>query len=147
MRVILLLCIFVLHTNCIYQSCSSNSNCPTNSMCGYRNYCVCNNGWIMNCTIPAQTTSTTATPVNITPNYSYFIILPQDLNTFLKFTINISTNYTLSEQLIVTLWGQTGYLTDLISSNEIDTISIPINNTSLQSLDTTYYQFGLQPNG
>lgn len=47
----------------------------------------------------------------------------------------------------MTLWGQTGYLTELVASNQIDTINIPINNTAVQTLDTTYYQFGLQPNG
>ena len=83
---------YSVQISCIYEICSSDTNCPANSFCGYRNYCVCNNGWIMNCSTPAQGTSNNMISATITKDYSYFIVKPQNLYEYIKFAIKISTN-------------------------------------------------------
>ena len=93
---ILIMFIFVVQINCIYQTCSSNTDCPANSFCGYRSYCVCNNGWIMNCSTPGQGTSGTTISTTISQDYSYFVITPQNLYEYIKFAIKISTTETVT---------------------------------------------------
>lgn len=41
----------------IVQECNLNQDyneCPAHSSCGDRGYCVCDNGWILNCQTQAQ---------------------------------------------------------------------------------------------
>lgn len=90
----MLIVIFAVQISSIYQTCSSDTDCPANSLCGYRSYCVCNNGWIMNCSTPGQGTSSTMISATITQDYSYFLITPQNLYEYIKFAIKLSTTET-----------------------------------------------------
>lgn len=86
-----LLCCLFLQINAIYQPCYGGSICPANSFCGFRSYCVCNTGYILNCSTPAQNITNNPLIATITNGYSYFVIEPQSLFEYVKFTIQLST--------------------------------------------------------
>ncbi len=56
------------------EQCNVDSNCPPNAFCGYRRYCICNNGYIMNCDIMSTKLTTNPLAVTTTQSYSYYTI-------------------------------------------------------------------------
>jgi len=101
----------------IFKSCQVNSDCVPNSFCGYKNYCICNDNYIVDCSIQATILSTIPVTTSITENYSYFIVQPKDLFQYIKFSIKYSTTDTQTYPIISTFWGQTGYLQSLNANN------------------------------
>ena len=75
-KVLLIICFVMVQISSIYQSCSTDTDCPSNSYCGFRNYCACNSGWIMNCSTPAQQINGDILTTTITQSYTYFVITP-----------------------------------------------------------------------
>lgn len=59
----------------------------------------------------------------------------------------ISTNETSSQSIIVTIWGQSGYLFALTDVNKLYSVQLNIGPNASQAIETTYFEFGLQPNG
>lgn len=123
----------------IYQTCGSNTDCPVNSFCGYKNYCICDDGFIMNCSTSAQTLSNNPVTAAISQTETYYTISPQNLYEYIKFTIKLSTTESTETSVTVNLWGQTGYLTDLTNNNKMQTINIEVSSNEPATIDTTYF--------
>lgn len=109
-----------LQVSCIYQNCSSG--CPTNSVCGNQAMCICNDGWILNCSTPATNLGSNPIAATILLTDTYYVIQPQDLFTYIKFSIKFSTTDTQSNSYIITFWGQTGFLKDLTDNNKMQAL-------------------------
>jgi hypothetical protein len=119
---------FIIQVEGIFQSCSFNSDCPANAFCGYRKYCVCNDNYIMNCNITAVNLGVNPVTVTISQTQTYYTIVPQELFEFIKFSILFTTSNVQPKPVVVSIWGQSGYLKDF-GNNKMEEVSFDISST------------------
>lgn len=88
---IILFLVNIAHVHCMVTNCTVTADCPTNSFCGVRGFCVCEPGFILNCSTSALTLTGIPITAAISPVETYYVIEPQVLYEFLKFSVQITT--------------------------------------------------------
>ena len=88
---IVLLAVQLNQIDCLLDDCLINADCPSNAYCGQRGLCVCEPGFILNCSTSALTLSGIPITAAVSPVETYYIIEPQVLYEFLKFQVQVTT--------------------------------------------------------
>jgi hypothetical protein len=100
--------LLMIQINAIDQPCDLSNPCPSQSTttCSTQlNMCICNAGWILNCTTPAQPLTNAALAVTINEAYQFFTVEPNSLYNFLRFNFVIATTEATQQNIVATIWG------------------------------------------
>jgi hypothetical protein len=82
----------------------------------------------MNCNITAVNLGVNPVTVTISQTQTYYTIVPQELFEFIKFSILFTTSNVQPKPVVVSIWGQSGYLKDF-GNNKMEEVSFDISST------------------